>query len=167
MGGDQYIVEGLRGRSQWPPATPCYAYGAKNLRLDQRDAYQAGLDHFAMVPATLAHDDARASALQALLRSGNAYIKLSAPYRLACAGMQGDDAARTWAAAFLRAAPRHVLWGSDWPHTAREPGKAAHDVSAYRTLPEGTLARSLRDWLPTARFRQQVLVENPARLYAF
>ncbi|MDW3681045.1 amidohydrolase family protein [Cupriavidus sp. CV2] len=125
------------------------------------------LDHFAMAPATLAHDDARARALQALLRSGNAYIKLSAPYRLACAGMQGDDAARTWAAAFLRAAPRHVLWGSDWPHTAREPGKAAHDVSAYRTLPEGTLARSLRDWLPTARFRQQVLVENPARLYAF
>ncbi len=43
MGGDQYIVEGLRGRSQWPPATPCYAYGAKNLRLDQRDADQAGL----------------------------------------------------------------------------------------------------------------------------
>lgn len=124
------------------------------------------LDHFAMVPTTLAHDDARAIALLTALRSGNVYIKLSAPYRLASAGMPPNDAASAWAAMFLRTAPRHVLWGSDWPHTARDPGKARHDVSAYRALPEGALARSIRNWLPTQELRQQVLVENPARLYA-
>ncbi|RZL90352.1 MAG: amidohydrolase [Variovorax sp.] len=125
------------------------------------------LDHFAMVPATTAADDPRVKALLALLRSGNAYIKLSAPYRLVAAGFPAEDAVGAWAAAILRVAPERVLWGSDWPHTSREPGKAAHEVSRYRALPEGELAVSLRTWLATPQLRQQVLVENPARLYAF
>lgn len=125
------------------------------------------LDHFAMMPAETASDDARAQALLALLRSGNAYVKLSAPYRLAASGMPGEAAVARWAGAFLRAAPERVLWGSDWPHTFREAGRKAHEPSRYRALPEGSLDASIRHWLPTPSLREQVLVRNPGRLYGF
>lgn len=129
------------------------------------------LDHFAMVPAHIAPDDARIAPLLApllaLLRGGNAYIKLSAPYRLAASGHPDRRQVATWADRWLHAAPARMLWGSDWPHTARDPGKGAHEVSAYRNLPADALLQTIGDWLPDAALRQQVLVENPARLYGF
>jgi predicted TIM-barrel fold metal-dependent hydrolase len=125
------------------------------------------LDHFAMVPAALAPDHPRAAPLLGLLRSGNAYVKLSAPYRLGAADLAAHTDVAAWAAAFLAAAPDRVLWGSDWPHTDREPGKAAHEVSRYRTLPQDMLERCIATWLPTPQLRQQVLTDNPARLYGF
>jgi predicted TIM-barrel fold metal-dependent hydrolase len=125
------------------------------------------LDHFAMLPADTAAGDARAAVLLELLRSGNAYIKLSAPYRLSPSGVPDLQQVIHWANAFVQAAPERVLWGSDWPHTFREAGKAPHEESRYRTLPTGSLGESIADWLPTPALKQQVLVENPARLYAF
>ena len=125
------------------------------------------LDHFAMVPASLPLDDPRAAALLGLLRSGNAYVKLSAPYRLGAAGSTADTDVGALAGAFLAVAPERVLWGSDWPHTDREPGKAAHEVSRYRTLPQGMLERGIATWMPTQQVRRQVLADNPARLYRF
>lgn len=43
----------------------------------------AVLDHFAMLPATTSLDDPVAKILIDLVGNGNAYIKLSAPYRIA------------------------------------------------------------------------------------
>lgn len=40
------------------------------------------LDHFAMVPDLTPDGDARVEAVLSLVRSGHAYVKLSAPYRL-------------------------------------------------------------------------------------
>lgn len=125
------------------------------------------LDHFAMVQAVTAHDDPRITPLLALLHSGNAYLKLSAPYRLAPSGHADTALVAAWASAFVRATPERMLWGSDWPHTARDPGKAAHEESAYRKLPADALLKGIGEWMPTAALRQQVLVENPARLYGF
>jgi predicted TIM-barrel fold metal-dependent hydrolase len=125
------------------------------------------LDHFAMLPVEIAPEDARAVALMELLRSGNAYVKLSAPYRLAPSGMPATDQVDRWANTFLQAAPERVLWGSDWPHTFRESGKKVHEVSSFRTLPDGSLDESIAEWLSTPALKQQVLVENPARLYTF
>lgn len=125
------------------------------------------LDHFAMVPATTAQDDPRITPLLALLRDGNAYVKLSAPYRLAASGHPDREQVSAWARTFVQAAPERMLWGSDWPHTARDPGKAAHEESTYRKFPEDALIHGIGEWLPTASLRQQVLVENPARLYGF
>ncbi|WP_232532980.1 MULTISPECIES: amidohydrolase family protein [Ramlibacter] len=122
------------------------------------------LDHFAMLPAATPVGDPVAQALLQLLRSGNAWVKLSAPYRITA----GDDAAvAAWAGAFLAAAPQRVLWGSDWPHTDREPGKAAHEISRYREIPPAALAASLQRWLPGESVREQVLARNPAALYGF
>ena len=123
------------------------------------------LDHFALVPADIRIDDPAVRDILALVARGNAYVKLSAPYRIASA--HPAEAAADLAQAFIEADPQRVLWGSDWPHTNREPGRAAHEVSRYRELAPDLLCESIGRWLPTATLRQQVLVDNPARLYGF
>ncbi len=56
------------------------------------------LDHFAMAPASVDRSDARIQALLALLRSGQAYVKLSAPYRLRGSAQfpANADASASW-----------------------------------------------------------------------
>lgn len=123
------------------------------------------LDHFAMIPATTSSHDAALRSILELLASGNVYVKLSAPYRIA--GTEPYVMAKNLAHALLNSNSERVLWGSDWPHTNREPGKGVHEVSCYRDIPAGTLSESIHSWLPTHMLRQQVLVNNPKRLYDF
>jgi predicted TIM-barrel fold metal-dependent hydrolase len=125
------------------------------------------LDHFAMVPATTQHDDPRALVVLDLLRTGKVVVKLSAPYRMDAVGAPDARLVDAWAARFVKIAPDQVLWGSDWPHTNREPGKKAHEVSRYREMPADTLIDTIYRWLPTDTLRKQVLVANPTRLYGF
>jgi predicted TIM-barrel fold metal-dependent hydrolase len=125
------------------------------------------LDHFAMVPASMADGDAQLDAVLSLLRSGRIYVKLSAPYRLASTPRASDTLAARLAALYVKANPERLLWGSDWPHTNREPGKGAHAVSAYRQLAAPTLQGGIESWLAGNALFKQVLVENPARLYGF
>lgn len=125
------------------------------------------LDHFAMVPASIPDTDARMEAVLGLIRAGRAYVKLSAPYRLQSPDHQVSGAVARLVARYLRANPNRVLWGSDWPHTNREDGKLAHQVSAYRAIEPSLLARGIAAWLPTGSLRQQVLVDNPSALYGF
>ncbi|WP_321161479.1 amidohydrolase family protein [Verminephrobacter eiseniae] len=125
------------------------------------------LDHFAMLPMDIDPDDRRAKALLELLRSGNAYIKLSAPYRLAPSGTPDKQRVGRWASTFMHIAPGRVLWGSDWPHTSREAGKPALEVSRCRILPATDLDESVADWLAAPALKQRVLVDNPACLYRF
>lgn len=123
------------------------------------------LDHFALLPAAAGNGDSAVRRVLELVASGNVYVKLSAPYRIAAA--QPVSAVAQLAHAFVEADPQRVLWGSDWPHTDREPGKAAHEVSRYRSIAPATLAESIGCWLPTESLRRQVLADNPARLYGF
>jgi predicted TIM-barrel fold metal-dependent hydrolase len=125
------------------------------------------LDHFAMVQDTTPQDDPRAQAVLSLVRSGRAYVKLSAPYRIQSSPTPNLDAVADIAARYLQANPERVLWGSDWPHTNREPGKTAHQLSAYREVKSTALMQGIHAWLPTAALRTQVMVDNPARLYGF
>lgn len=123
------------------------------------------LDHFAMIPVDTAPQDRRVQAVLGLVAQGAAYVKLSAPYRidpLAAA----PEAVAALAAAFIAGNPDRILWASDWPHTGREPGKAATEVSAYRQVGSGRLVQGIAAWLPQA-VRTRVLVDNPARLYGF
>jgi predicted TIM-barrel fold metal-dependent hydrolase len=125
------------------------------------------LDHFAMVPQTMSEGDAQLDAVLSLLRSSRIYLKLSAPYRLAATLEAAEAQAARLAALYVMANPSRLLWGSDWPHTNREPGKAAHQVSAYRQMSAGSLPRGIESWLPDDALREQVLVHNPAQLYGF
>ncbi|WP_233161304.1 MULTISPECIES: amidohydrolase [unclassified Achromobacter] len=123
------------------------------------------LDHFSMIPARVALDDARVREVMALVGSGAAYVKLSGSYRVD----QGATARQVTALAqaFLQANPERAVWASDWPHTNRAPGKLPTEVSPYRDIDPRGLRKEIDAWLPEARVREQVLVSNPARLYGF
>ena len=123
------------------------------------------LDHFAMVPAGVEANDPQLLQLCSLLKSGNVYLKLSAPYRIAAS--DPVVSATRLAHLFLGTNSQRILWGSDWPHTNREAGKSAHQVSRYRDISSETLVDSIQQWLPTQELQKQVLVDNPARLYGF
>lgn len=127
------------------------------------------LDHFAMVPAQLGLDDPRIRRVLDLVGDGAAYVKLSASYRV-CENPDADaQASRVTALAhaFINRNPERALWASDWPHTNREAGKLATEVSAYRDVPPARLLREIDAWLPDATLRRQVLADNPAALYGF
>jgi predicted TIM-barrel fold metal-dependent hydrolase len=138
------------------------------------------LDHFAMIdpeakPNVELTSQASAVILD-LLRAGHVYIKLSAPYRIGRPALglqtpaqhQADQTrATTLAKTLLATRPDRLLWASDWPHTQRESGLTAHDVSRYRDITPTNLVHGITSWLDTSEARQQVLVDNPARLYGF
>lgn len=101
----------------------------------------------------------KAPGFQALLRlakAGRAWVKLSGPYRISSSPLPYADVT-PFAHALLEAAPRQLVWGTDWPHVILK-GAMPND---------GDLADLLSDWIPDARLREQVLVKNPERLYGF
>lgn len=95
-------------------------------------------------------------ALLRLMQSGRAWVKLTGPYRISTQPLPHADT-NVYAHALMAAASKQVIWGTDWPH-----------VMVKGAMPnDGDLCDSLGDWVPDAATRQQVLVDNPARLYGF
>jgi predicted TIM-barrel fold metal-dependent hydrolase len=132
-------------------------------QLHQQYGLHVVLDHFALWRDP-SFTDPDALQVLSLLQDGMVYIKLSGSYRVPLPTRQ----------AFLAVAQRFVdtradrlLWASDWPHTNRTPGLAAHEVSAYRVIAPDDLRAERDAWLPSASLQQQVLEDNPARLYGF
>ncbi len=121
------------------------------------------LDHFALwADASCASPES--SSLLQLLEAGRIYIKLSASYR---SPIQDASALLALSQRLLAIRPDRLLWASDWPHTNREPGKGPHEVSRYRAISAKSLRHERKQWLPNTQLQQQVLVDNPSRLYRF
>ena len=121
------------------------------------------LDHFALWPVAKSETSAERSILQ-LLTDGHVYIKLSASYRLPA--FTATDLQQI-VYRLLQAQPERLLWGSDWPHTNREPGVHRHAISRYRAISSNQLLDERSQWLNTPELQHQVLVVNPATLYRF
>jgi 2-pyrone-4,6-dicarboxylate lactonase len=88
-----------------------------------------------------------------VMKTGQAWLKLSGPYRIA--KHRGYEAVAHLAQQIVATRPERALWGSDWPH-----------------LPDGTrdtgeLLNLLLSWAPSETARRQILVENPKRLFGF
>lgn len=115
------------------------------------------IDHLGHMPAGTRPDHPGFQALLGLLREGQTWVKLSAPYRLSARGGPPYDDVRPLVEAVLEAAPDRVVWGSDWPHPAID-GPKPHPAS---------LLNPLFDWVDDADLAHRVLVDNPARLYGF
>jgi len=89
----------------------------------------------------------------ATLACESIWVKLTGPYRLS---EDGDSArADSMARRLIEAAPRQLVWGTDWPHIP-ECG-----------LDTGDLLARLAHWCPEEVLRNSILVDNPARLYGF
>jgi 2-pyrone-4,6-dicarboxylate lactonase len=88
-----------------------------------------------------------------LLQKGKAWLKLSAPYRIAKS--KGYESIEHLARGIVETRPDRAIWGTDWPHLT----DGSRDT--------GELVNLLLDWIPDEKVRHQVLVDNPARLFGF
>ena len=92
----------------------------------------------------------------------NVWSKVSCPERLSVTGppaLHGEQAAYRDVVPFARCVvdtfPERVLWGTDWPH----PNLKDH-------MPDDGLLVDFIPWIATTpRKQQQLLVDNPMRLY--
>lgn len=123
-------------------------------------------DHFGGAQASGGASQRGFDVLLELVRSGRAYVKVSAPYRGSTAAPDFADMAPL-AKSLVAANVQRVLWGTDWPHPDTTPGRAATDISPLRQIDDGRVFNQFAAWVPSASDRQTILVENPKRLYGF
>jgi 2-pyrone-4,6-dicarboxylate lactonase len=120
-------------------------------------------DHFALWRDAGCTDAASQTVLQ-LLHQGHIYLKLSGSYRVPAGA---GKALAQIAQRLIDSGADRLLWASDWPHTNRAPGVCALQESPYRDIRAEALLHERADWLRVPAVAQQVLVDNPARLYRF
>ncbi len=97
-------------------------------------------------------------ALLRLLKTGRAWVKLTAPYRISPNPMPHADT-NAFAHALVDANADRLLWGSDWGHIM---------LNWKIPMPnDGDIADLLAAWVPDAATRKKILVDNPAKLYGF
>lgn len=125
-------------------------------------------DHFASARASLGVSQAGFDVLVKLIRSGKAYAKISAAYRVSDHAPEYPDVTPL-AQALIAANHERVLWGTDWPHpdSSRVPGRQAFDIAPLLQIDDGRLFNQLPLWAPDENVRRTILVDNPARLYGF
>ena len=125
-------------------------------------------DHFGGIQAAAGLQQPGFPELVELVKSGKAYVKISAAYRCSTLAPEYADVA-PFARALIAANPERVLWGTDWPHpnSVTPPGRKPTDVTPLLQIDDGKLLNQLAVWEPDAAGRRRILVDNPARLYRF
>ena len=124
-------------------------------------------DHFGGAKAELGLDQPGFADLVELVRSGKAYVKISAGYRVSQLAPDYPDLVPL-AQALITANPDRVVWGTDWPHpTGTPPGGKPTDVTPLLQIDDGRLLNQLPVWAPDPAIRHKILVDNPVRLYGF
>jgi predicted TIM-barrel fold metal-dependent hydrolase len=137
--------------------------GLKDLVLDSQRPVV--FDHFGGLQAALGLDQPGFADLVELVRSGKAYVKISAAYRSSKQAPDYADIA-PFATALIAGNADRVIWGTDWPHPG-PPGRRPTDVAPLLPIDDGRLLNQLAVWAPDAAVRRKILVDNPARLYGF
>jgi len=115
------------------------------------------IDHIGLIRAS--EGGIAQPAFQALLRlfrTGRCWIKLTGGYRISSMAPPYPDVIPL-VEELVRERPDRILWGSDWPH-----------VTVKGKMPNTTdLFDMLLDWVPDAKVRTQILVDNPQTLFRF
>ncbi|HEU4939064.1 MAG TPA: amidohydrolase family protein [Vicinamibacterales bacterium] len=122
-------------------------------------------DHFGGAQASAGRSQRGFDVLLDLVRSGRAYVKVSAPYRGSTAAPDFADMGPL-AKALIAANVRRILWGTDWPHPDTTPGRAPTEISPLRQIDDGRVFNQFGSWT-TATERRSILVDNPQELYGF
>jgi len=126
------------------------------------------LDHFAGAQGALGPAQPGFADVLDLVRSGKAYVKISAPYRVSKSAPDYADLVPL-AKALIAANSDRILWGTDWPHpdSSIRPDRKPTDIAPLLQIDDGRLLNQLPVWAPDAKIREKILVANPARLYGF
>src|SRR6267378_5396153 len=120
-------------------------------------------DHFANALEELGVQQPGFADLVELVRSGKAYVKISIS-----GGPRPDYAAFAPLARMLIAAnPERILWGTNWPHPNSGSGRKPTELTPLFQVDDGMVMNRLLVWAPDTGVRRKILVDNPARLYAF
>jgi len=122
-------------------------------------------DHFGGTQAALGLEQPGFADLLELVRSGQAYVKISDAYDNSTLAPDYPDLA-PFARALIAANVDRILWGSDWPHPP-STRPADRRVMPFRQVDDGRLLNLVAVWAPDAAVRKKILVDNPARLYRF
>ena len=123
-------------------------------------------DHYGGAQASLGLTQPGWNDLVDLVRSGKAYVKLSAAYRASTQPPDYPDVG-PFAKALVAANPDRILWGTDWPHTNSTSSGPATEVTPLLAIDDARLFNDFAAWVPDAAVRKRILVDNPARLYGF
>jgi len=127
-----------------------------NLPLLRKLDIPVVIDHMARPDPQAGAGDPNLAAVIELLRMGNFWVMLSLSEKISKAGPPWDDVVPI-AQTYIAAAPKRVIWGSDWPHP----------VSVKQPPNEGDLMELLYRYAPDAAALQRILVDNPAELFGF
>jgi len=114
------------------------------------------IDHMGRAPVSDGVEQAPFQALLSKLRkSEDLWVKISGAERISISGPPFSDAV-PFASACIEAAPDRAIWGTDWPHPN------------VKIMPnDGDLVDLIPAMAPTTELQQQLLVDNPARLFGF
>jgi D-galactarolactone isomerase len=114
-------------------------------------------DHLAQVPQPGGLESAPYKIIRGLLDRGKTWVKLSGAYVSSKSGPPDYADAGAVAAAYVKAAPERMVWGSDWPHPSEREQKP-DDARLFDLLAE---------WAGGEAAFKKILVTNPADLYGF
>jgi predicted TIM-barrel fold metal-dependent hydrolase len=125
-------------------------------------------DHFGGLQPSLGVGQTGWADLVDLVRLGKAYVKLSAEYNISTQPPDYPDVA-PFAKALVATNPDRILWGSDWPHTNSKSTRARSiaEITPLTAIDDGRLLNQFALWVPDAKLRKKILVDNPVRLYRF
>ncbi|MBR0857734.1 amidohydrolase family protein [Bradyrhizobium liaoningense] len=113
------------------------------------------IDHLADPDTQKGSEQPAFQALLRLLRSGNGWTKISAPYHMNTAAPHYSEL-KPLVEALLTEAPDRLLWATDWPHAGTH-GRAPEAMD---------LLSALYSWCDEAALTK-IMVCNPEALYGF
>lgn len=114
------------------------------------------LDHLGHVLGDEGVEAPGFQALLGLLDTDRCWVKLASLYRSSSRPHPYEDML-PMIHRVVAARPDRLLWGSNWPHP----------INPVAMPNDGDLVDLIPVWVPDAAARQQMLVDNPARLYGF
>lgn len=116
------------------------------------------IDHMARLRSSDGPQHPTHGMVMDLLKRDNVWVLLSNGARMSAQPRGWDDVVPIGRALYA-AAPDRCIFGTDWPHTHSQKEGGGPQESALIDL--------LYRYLPDAKARQAVLVDNPARLHGF
>ena len=113
-------------------------------------------DHMGHMPQPEGAAHQAFATVRRLIDKGRTWVKLSVTYDSSKVGPPTYADVNKVGAAYVKAAPQRMVWGSNWPHP-NETEKP--DDARFLDL--------LLEWAPSETTRRRILVENPEALYGF